>query len=292
MRKLFRSIGIAGVGLLLLGTAHAEESGIYARKALQGGNKSARLTFAVVPQQSATKLARLWTPILNHLSARTGYRLSFKTAPDIPTFEQRLARGDYDMAYMNPYHYTVFNQSPGYVAFANEKDKHIRGIIVIRKDSGHKDLVEFAGQTLAFPSPGAFAASILPHAHFKKMSIPFTPNYVMSHDSVYRAVAKGLYPAGGGVIRTFRNMDSAVSDQLRILWTTPPYTPHAIAAHPRVPGDVVTKVQAAMTAMAEDPIGAGLLDRVKFKGIKPAEDGEWDDVRALDIDLLDSFIKP
>lgn len=217
MRKLFRSIGIAGVGLLLLGTAHAKESGIYARKALQGGNKSARLTFAVVPQQSATKLARLWTPILNHLSARTGYRLSFKTAPDIPTFEQRLARGDYDMAYMNPYHYTVFNQSPGYVAFAKEKDKHIRGIIVVRKDSGHKDLVEFAGQTLAFPSPGAFAASILPHAHFKKMSIPFTPNYVMSHDSVYRAVAKGLYPAGGGVIRTFRNMDPAVSDQLRIL---------------------------------------------------------------------------
>ena len=87
-------------------------------------------------------------------------------------------------------------------------------------------------------------------------------------------------------------MDSAVSDQLRILWTTPPYTPHAIAAHPRVPGDVVTKVQAAMTAMAEDPIGAHLLDGIKFKGIKPAENGEWDDVRALDIDLLDAFIKP
>ena len=291
MRQLHRSIAILGACILFLGTAYAAETDIYADKAFQKGKKSVRLTFAVVPQQSIRKLARLWTPILNHLSAKTGYRLSFKTAPDIPTFEQRLALGEYDMAYMNPYHYTVFNQSPGYLAFAKEKDKHLRGIIVIRKDSGHKDLAEFAGQTLAFPSPGAFAASILPHAHFKKVSIPFTPKYVMSHDSVYRVVAKGLYPAGGGVIRTFRNMDPAVSDQLRILWTTPPYTPHAIAAHPRVPGDVVRKVQAAMTTMAEDPIGSGLLDGVMFKGIKPAEDSEWDDVRALDIHLLDGFIK-
>ncbi len=249
------------------------------------------LSFSVVPQQSATKLARLWTPILSYLGERTGYRFQFKTAPNIPTFEKRLAAGEYDMAYMNPYHYTVFHRAPGYRAFAKEKGKRIKGIIVVRKDSPYRELNELKGQTLAFPAPAAFAASVLTRAYFRTAGIPITPKYVSSHDSVYRTVAKGLYPAGGGVIRTFKNMDPAITSQLRILWTTKPYTPHAIAAHPRIPKEVVKRVQQAMLAMQQDPRGRELLETVKFKGIEAAQDADWDDVRALGIDLLDELIK-
>ena len=71
------------------------------------------LSFGVVPQQSATRLAELWTPICEFLGRKTGNHYVFKTAKDIPTFEDRLASGDYDIAYMNPYHYTVFSKVPG-----------------------------------------------------------------------------------------------------------------------------------------------------------------------------------
>lgn len=50
------------------------------------------LTFAVVPQQSASKLAQLWNPIVEQLSIKTGLKIKFATAPDIPTFEKRLDR--------------------------------------------------------------------------------------------------------------------------------------------------------------------------------------------------------
>ena len=69
-----------------------------------------------MPQQSATKLARTWVPLLRLIQERSGMALRFATAPDIPTFEQRLAAGEYDLAYMNPYHYTVFHESPGFFA--------------------------------------------------------------------------------------------------------------------------------------------------------------------------------
>jgi len=249
------------------------------------------LSFAIVPQQSASKLARLWTPILNYLGERTGYRLRFRTAQNIPAFEQRLLDGEYDLSYMNPYHYTTFHRAPGYRAFARARDKRIKGIIVVRKDSPVKELREFAGQTLAFPSPAAFAASVLPRARFRAEGIAITPKYVSSHDSVYRTVARGLYPAGGGVIRTFNNVAPAISDQLRILWTTRPYTPHAIAAHPRVPARVVQRLQQAMLAMERDPQGKKLLDSIKIKGFERAEDRDWDDVRALGIHLLDELVK-
>lgn len=61
-------------------------------------------SFGVVPQQSATKLAQSWIPLLQELQQLTGVLLRFSTAPDIPTFEKRLAQGQYDFAYMNPYH--------------------------------------------------------------------------------------------------------------------------------------------------------------------------------------------
>jgi len=162
----------------LVGTVHAET-----------------VTFSVVPQQSASKLARLWTPIVTYLSEKTGHDVRFTTAKDIPTFEARLAEGQYDFAYMNPYHYTVFSSAPGYSAFARQKDKRIKGIVVVRKDSTLRDMEELEGERLAFPSPAAFAASVLPRSHLRTEGIGFTPQYVSSHDSVYLGVARGLFPA-------------------------------------------------------------------------------------------------
>ena len=69
--------------------------------------ESLTLSIGIVPQQNATKLARLWTPICNYLSQQTGHRFVFKTAKDIPTFEKRLAAGEYDIAYMNPYQISI-----------------------------------------------------------------------------------------------------------------------------------------------------------------------------------------
>lgn len=248
------------------------------------------LTFGVVPQQSASLLAEHWTPVFSYLSAKTGYVIRFRTAKDIPTFERRVAAGEYDLAYMNPYHYTAFHRSPGYRVFAKEKDKTLMGVIVVRRDSPYRDLRDLADKTLAFPAPAAFAATVIPLAHFRALDIPVQPKYVFSHDSVYLTVAKGIYPGGGGVQRTLDALRPEVRKQLRVLWQTPRYTPHAIAAHPRVPAAVVARLREAMLAMDGDARGRALLARIGFKGIVPATDADYDDIRALRIPLLDALI--
>ncbi|MEM7376762.1 MAG: phosphate/phosphite/phosphonate ABC transporter substrate-binding protein, partial [Pseudomonadota bacterium] len=215
----------------------------------------------------------------------------FTTAKDIPTFEERLSEGQYDLAYMNPYHYTVFSAAPGYEAFARQKDKRIKGIVVVRKDSPVTDLEQLEGERLAFPSPAAFAASVLPRSHLRSEAIGFTPQYVSSHDSVYLGVARGLFPAGGGVMRTFNNTDQAVRDQLKVLWTTKTYTPHAFAAHPRVPHTVVDDIAQAMMDMNTDPEGRALLKTINFKGMQTAVNADWNDVRGLGIELLADLVQ-
>ncbi len=244
------------------------------------------LTFGVVPQQATSLLVRRWVPLLNAVGQAAGVRIEFRTAPDIPAFEARLAQGQYDLAYMNPYHYTVYHAAPGYQAFATERGEGLRGILVVRKDAPITDIAALAGQPVAFPAPAAFAASILPQAALRQAGITVQPHYVRSHESVYLAVAKGLYPAGGGIERTFENTAPETRDQLRVLWRTQAFTPHAFAAHPRVDPRLVDRIRAAMTALADAPAGQALLAAIEFQGIDPATDTDWDDVRALGIEIL------
>ena len=242
------------------------------------------LSVGIVPQQSATELARAWIPLLQEAASRSGVRLVFRTAPDIPMFEERLKLGEYDLAYMNPYHYVVFSKSPGYRAFAKEKDRRLAGIIVVAKDSPVADIKQLAGKSVAFPAPAAFAASILPRAEFARLGVPIEARYVHSHDSVYLGVAQGLFAAGGGIKRTFEAIDPAVSARLRILTTTPGYVPHAFAAHPRVAPETVDKVLLALASLGKDEAGRKTLAPLSFKGIDAAVDHEWDEIRRLRIE--------
>lgn len=243
--------------------------------------------FGVVPQQAAAKLARLWVPMLNRLGEMSGYKLRFDTARSIPEFERRLADGRYDFAYMNPYHYTVFHESLKYRAFAKQRGKRIQGLVVVRKASPLAALKDLDGTTMAYPAPGAFAASMLPRARLRKDGIKIEAKYVSSHDSVYQSVANGLFPAGGGIERTLNSVAPDVRSQLRILWKTGLHTPHAFAAHPRVPVAAVSAVQNAMGTLGTTSEGMDILVGLKFrKGIEPANDSDWDDIRGLGLEYL------
>ena len=238
-------------------------------------------TVGIVPQQSASRLAKIWVPALAAWGQEAGYGLKFATAKDIPTFEACLAKGAYDFAYMNPYHYTVFHALSGYEAFARQKDKKLKGIIVAHRKSDIENLEDLNNTELAFPSPAAFGASVIPRAELKKMGVTFDPKYVHSHDSVYRAVSSGLMPAGGGVIRTFKTVAEDIRANLKVIYETDAYTPHAFAAHYSVPKHIVTAVSRAMKDSAVT--NPRILKPLGMSGIESADNEAWDDVRALNL---------
>jgi phosphonate transport system substrate-binding protein len=244
-------------------------------------------TVGIVPQQAATELIRSWGPLLEELSRQSGVTLRFRTANNIDAFEERLHVAEYDFAYMNPYHYVVFSEHSGYRALAHEKDKRIQGIIVTHKDSGIKAIGQLRGKRLAFPSHAAFAASILPRAEFKKQDSDIESRYVGSHDSVYHLVARKRYPAGGGINRTFNAIKPDIRNQLRILWTSQSYTPHAFAANRHVPESISKAVQTAITQLHTTAKGKKYLDKAHLNGFQIAKDADWDDIRLLDITALE-----
>ena len=59
--------------------------------------------------------------------------------------------------------------------------------------------------------------------------------------------------AGGALV------DKATHEKLEIIWQTPEYTPHAIAAGAWIKPSLVTKIQNALMAAAEDPASERIL---------------------------------
>lgn len=243
------------------------------------------LSFGIPPQQSPTELTKRWTPVLQYLAEKSGLTLQLKTAKDIPTFHQQIMEGLYDIAYLNPNTYVAANKAIGYRAFAKEKDGKSFAIIVARKDGSIKRLSQLSDQTMAFPSNTAFMATILPLKQLEEEKIAVKIQYVVSIDSVYRSVAKGLFVAGGGEARTFGALEPEIRDQLTLLWQSDDLPPFPFFAHPRVPAAALHKLQIAMIAMGQDPHGQALLKVINIKALDKASDAEYNAVRKLNLPI-------
>lgn len=243
-------------------------------------------SFAIVPQQSASKIASLWGPILLYLESTTGYHFRLVVDKSIPHFQNGLSEGEYDFAYMNPYHYVVYHEKNGYTALVKARDRYIKGILVVAKNSSLQTVQDLKGKSVVFPSPAAFAATLLTRGYLAQQDISINSIYAGSHDAVYLDVARGLYPAGGGILRTLDSMPENIRSKLRVLWISKPYTPHPIAVSPKVPKAVAVSVRDSLIELNKSKKGRRYLHRLHITGWVRASDKDWDDVRGLHLTVL------
>ncbi|MGB0750107.1 MAG: phosphate/phosphite/phosphonate ABC transporter substrate-binding protein [Magnetospiraceae bacterium] len=228
-------------------------------------------TFGVVPQFEARKLAAIWVPILQALGKETGLTFEMVGSPQIPAFEKSFQLGEFDFAYMNPYHSVIAMKTQGYVPLVRDGSRKLTGILVVRKDSPYQDVQDLQGQKVAFPAPNALGASLLMRAELKKLhNLDVVPLYVQTHSSVYLNVLLGEAAAGGGVNATLKSQDTKIQDNLRVIYTTRGMAPHPVVAHPRVTAAVAEAVKAAFLKLAGTEEGKALLAKIPMRKAIPA----------------------
>jgi phosphonate transport system substrate-binding protein len=219
--------------------------------------------FGVVPQFEQRKLFNTWRSIIDELAHRTGLRFKLVGSSKIPVFEQKYMQGDYDFAYMNPYHILKAYASQGYLPLVRDGGRKLKGILVIPRDSLIQSVRELAGKRVAFPAPNALGASLLMRAELAKLhGVDVLPYYVQTHSSVYLHVALGLTEAGGGVKSTLNLQKPELREKLRVLYETRSVAPHPISVHPRVPKVHRKRVRQALLEMAQTEKGAALLAKI------------------------------
>jgi len=228
-------------------------------------------TIGVVPQFTPVEIYERWGPLVKELENRTSLKFELKTYKSIPEFEKAFLKGELDFVFMNPYHQVMAYKAQKYIPLLRDKTP-LTGILVVRRDSPVKEVKDLDGKVIAFPAPNAFAASLYMRALLtENFKISFTPEYVKTHDNVYRQVILGKAQAGGGVNNTFLRQPEEVKRELRVLYETPSAAPHPLSVHPRVPKEVRDKVKKAILDMANEPSMKALLDRVQMPNPVPAD---------------------
>jgi len=232
-------------------TAQAKEAPVY--------------KIAIVPQYSPVFIYRNWRPLIEELEKQMGVGLKIQTYKNFKEFIQALKNGEPDFSYMSPYHLVIARQRQNYQPLLRDADKQLVGLVVVPKDSPVKSINELHGETLAFPSPSAFAASLYLRAWLhEKVGIDFTPRYVGTHGNVYRNVVRGFVTAGGGVNSTLASQPDSLRKLLRVLYEIPGVAAHPIAVHGRVPVKVQSAFFRSMKALQDKESGQKLLREIQI----------------------------
>ena len=247
-------------------------------------------TIGVVPQFDARRTQKIWTPILKRLETETGLSFKLVGSPDIPEFEKAFTAGEYDFAYMNPYHLVVANDAQGYTPIVSDIARKLYGIIVVKKDSPITSVEQLDGKMIALPAPNALGAALIPRTEFAtKFKIKPEYKYVKSHTSVYLNVLLNQVTAGGGVQKTLSQQKPEVRDKLRVLYETTKVTPHPVTVHPRVSAEVKQQVTNAFLKMAASKDDIELLKKIPMKKLGMAKLSDYDELRKMGLE--DFYVK-
>jgi len=271
MKNVIPLLSVFLLTTLLTFNVHAEKKEVY--------------TIGIVPQFEIRHIRKIWNPIIKEVEKATGYDLKLIGSPTIPDFEREFNAGQFDFAYMNPYHMLIAEKTQGYVPLIRDNGRKLHGILVVREDSDITSVKELDGKKIAFPAPNALGASLLMRANLTNdYKIKFNPVYVKTHSSVYLNVVVKQTSAGGGVQKTLKQQRENIKGALRVLHRTPKVSPHPLAGHPRVPKEVREKVKQAMLNLGETPIGKSLLSKIPMKKIGEASINDYYPLRKFKLD--------
>jgi len=229
-------------------------------------------TVGVVPQYEARRLRQIWQPILNHLEAATKEKFELIGSPTIPTFEAEFLDGQFDFAYMNPYHLVIAYRKIGYQPLVRDVGRKLFGVLVVSKSGGIKKIEDLNKKIIAFPAPNALGASLQMRQELTDIfKLDFSSRYVKTHDSVYLNVLLGEAAAGGGVQKTLDQQKDEIKNNLRIIHTTTPVPPHPFVAHPQVSRTVAQNVKNTLLALGTTEAGRNMLFQIPIKKIGDAD---------------------
>lgn len=253
-------------------------------------NPAESIKVGVVPQFSSHRIHATWQPLLHQLSLQTGLQFELQAAPTIPDFEQAFLRGEYDLAYMNPYHFLMAQEAQGYQPLLRDHARSLSGILVVRHNVDVHSPQQLQGQRIAFPAPNALGASLLMRQELlDDFQLGFEAVYAKTHDSVYLNVILGQTLAGGGVRKTLAQQSDTVRSQLKIIHQTAPVAPHPLVFHPRL-AEHADAIQKMLMQLASEASVQKYWEQIPMQQPGPAQAADY--APLIDMDLQRFVVSP
>jgi phosphonate transport system substrate-binding protein len=264
IQRFFCLCGLAAMLLPTLAQAQAEAQTEKQSVNCLGDKRASKpYVVSVVPQLTASETYSHWAPVLEAVGLATKQCFNLSISKSIPDFEAELLAGTPDFSYMNPYHQVMAHRAQAYRPLVADATP-LTGIVVVRRDSGIAKLEDLNGKKVSFPSPNAFAASLITRATLSQLGIEINPVYVKTHSNVYRSVLQADVVAGGAVNTTLLREPEGLQSQLKVLFESNGYRAHPFSAHPRVPLAIQDGVARAFMAYATSQAGGIVMNKAQM----------------------------
>jgi phosphonate transport system substrate-binding protein len=252
------------------------------------------LHLVLTPSQKPTDLLATGDEFGRVLTKLTGIPVRVTVASDYAAVVEALRNRTADLAFVHPGGYVLASrEAKATIVVRNlwHGKSSFTSRIFVRKDSGIKSVEELRGRTIAFVDPASSSGYIYPMVLLIQKGLvkdrdpkTFFKEVVFSgaHDASMRALLNGHVDAIASfdLAREQYLRDPAERERLIFVAETPEIPEAGIAARPGLDPAVFARIRAALLQIRA-PEYADLLKRLyEIDGFAPAEDRDYDPVRA------------
>ncbi len=235
----------------------------------------------VFPYLPPARLERGFAPVARALGEAAGVRMRLRTRGSFASFREALADGRFDLVFIQPFDYVRVAAPAGYRPLARW-DGRLRAVVVTRADSALHGLEGLRGRQVAMPPPAA-AVSILGRDLLAARGLAGAVRIVhlRNHFACLSQVAARRAAACVTAASALRVYRARYGAPLEVLSRSEGIPTSLYAAHRRVPQRLARAWQRTITAWHRTPAGRRLLEGIGFRRFVPAQDAEYDAVRAI-----------
>lgn len=262
-----------------------------------GGALSAQakpLHLVLTPSQKPTDLLAAGEEFGQVLGRLLGVPVKVTVASDYAAVVEALRNRTADLAFTHPGGYVLASREAKATIVAKNVwhgKSSFTSRIFVRKDGGVRQLEELRGKTMAFVDPTSSSGYIYPMALLIQRGLVKNRDprsffrevvFAGAHDAAMRALLNGHVDAIASfdLAREQYLKDPADRERIVVIAETPPIPEAGIAARDGLDQHTFARVRAALISI-RGPAYADLLKRLyEIDGFEPAEDREYDPVRA------------
>lgn len=237
------------------------------------------LVLGVLNQQSASKTAERWNPILRYLHEATGLSFTLRMGATVQDTNAMMGRGEFDLVFSNHNFRPEYDGT--YKVLARWNEKPIYGVIAVLQGSPVKSLRDLQGKKLVFPSRNAFVAYAVPMAALRSANVAVEPVFAAHQEGALAQLKAGSVAAAAVNSRFLTQYAAQNGLVYREVFTSAGYADLPISVHPRVAAESAQAIRKALLSMRGNPKAAEALAAGGFEGFAPASERDYDNARQV-----------
>jgi phosphonate transport system substrate-binding protein len=239
--------------------------------------------FAVHPLHNPARLFEVYGPVIDHLNRKIpGTTFRLEASRNYEEFEKKLYGREPDFALPNPYQ-TLNSLKHGYHVIAKMgDDKLFTGLILIRRDSGIRQVADLKGKKVSYPARTALAATMMPQYYLQTHGLDINRDvqnlYVGSQESSIMNVYLGNVAAAATWPLPWREFQKEHPDrarELEVKWETDPLINNGVVARDDVPDALARQVAHILSTLHTTAEGKAMLDRMQLSRFELADDSRY-----------------